>query len=500
MTPILRMQGIGKSFPGVRALDDVNFEILPGEVHALMGENGAGKSTLMKILAGAYQADSGQIFLDGQPVTIHSPQEATKLRIEIIYQEFNLVPQLTVAENIFLGREPSAALPGWLDGKKMHDNAQTLMDGLGANLDVRTRVSKLSVAMQQMVEIAKATSRKSRILVMDEPSATLTEHELENLYRLIRQLKEDGVSIVYISHRMDEVFSICDRITVLRDGKTVGTKAKDEVSPDELIRMMVGRTLEDNFPKVAAEVGATVLEVQNLTREPTVHDVSFKVNAGEVVALAGLVGSGRTEIARCIFGADPYDSGKVSFGGKPLLAHGPKGAIKAGIGLVTEDRKGQGLILDLTVRENTTLAALPSLTRFGFVEKGRERTVTQDYIKSLDIRTPSGEQRVKNLSGGNQQKVVLSKWLLTQSKLLILDEPTRGIDVGAKVEIYQLMNRLTSQGIGILMISSELPEVLGMADRILVMREGRLVGELSRAEATQERIGELAVGVPVHEA
>lgn len=500
MTPILRMQGIGKSFPGVRALDDVNFEILPGEVHALMGENGAGKSTLMKILAGAYQADSGQIFLDGQPVTIHSPQEATKLRIEIIYQEFNLVPQLTVAENIFLGREPSAALPGWLDGKKMHDNAQTLMDGLGANLDVRTRVSKLSVAMQQMVEIAKATSRKSRILVMDEPSATLTEHELENLYRLIRQLKEDGVSIVYISHRMDEVFSICDRITVLRDGKTVGTKAKDEVSPDELIRMMVGRTLEDNFPKVTAEVGATVLEVQNLTREPTVHDVSFKVNAGEVVALAGLVGSGRTEIARCIFGADPYDSGKVSFGGKPLLAHGPKGAIKAGIGLVTEDRKGQGLILDLTVRENTTLAALPSLTRFGFVEKGRERTVTQDYIKSLDIRTPSGEQRVKNLSGGNQQKVVLSKWLLTQSKLLILDEPTRGIDVGAKVEIYQLMNRLTSQGIGILMISSELPEVLGMADRILVMREGRLVGELSRAEATQERIGELAVGVPVHEA
>ncbi len=500
MPPILRMQGIAKSFPGVKALDDVSFEVQAGEVHALMGENGAGKSTLMKILAGAYQADGGQIYLDGEVVTIHSPQEATKLRIEIIYQEFNLVPQLTIAENIFLGRERRGAVPGWLDRKTMQDEAQRLMDGLGANIDIRTRVSKLSVAMQQMVEIAKATSRKSRILVMDEPSATLTEHELENLYRLIRQLKEEGVSVIYISHRMDEVFSICDRITVLRDGKTVGTKLTSEVTPDELIKMMVGRTLEDNFPKVVAEVGDTVLEVEHLSRKSDIHDVSFKVKAGEVVALAGLVGSGRTEIARCIFGADPYDSGKISFGGKPLLAHGPGGAIKAGIGLVTEDRKGQGLILDLTVRENTTLAALPSLSKLGFVEKGRERTVTQEYIKSLDIRTPSGEQRVKNLSGGNQQKVVLSKWLLTQSKLLILDEPTRGIDVGAKVEIYQLMNRLTAQGIGILMISSELPEVLGMADRVLVMREGRMVGELSRGEATQERIGEMAVGVPIREA
>lgn len=494
------MQGIAKSFPGVKALDDVTFEVQAGEVHALMGENGAGKSTLMKILAGAYQADAGQIFLDEQPVTISSPQEATKLRIEIIYQEFNLVPQLTIAENIFLGREPRGSLPAWLDRKRMQEEAQGLMDGLGANIDVRTKVSRLSVAAQQMVEIAKATSRKSRILVMDEPSATLTEHELDNLYRLIRQLKADGVSIIYISHRMDEVFSICDRITVLRDGKTVGTRMTSEVSPDKLIKMMVGRTLEDNFPKVASEPGAAVLEVDHLSRKGAIQDVSFKVRAGEVVALAGLVGSGRTEIARCIFGADSYDSGKITLEGKPLVTHGPKSAIKAGIGLVTEDRKGQGLVLDLTVRENTTLAALPSLSKLGFVEKNRERSVTQDYIKSLDIRTPSGEQRVKNLSGGNQQKVVLSKWLLTQSKLLILDEPTRGIDVGAKVEIYQLMNRLTAQGIGILMISSELPEVLGMADRILVMREGRLVGELSRAEATQEKIGEMAVGVPIHEA
>ncbi len=498
--PILRMSGISKSFPGVRALEDVSFDVLPGEVHALMGENGAGKSTLMKILAGAYECDAGSVSIDGAPVHISSPHDAYQLGINIIYQEFNLVPQLTVAENIFLGREPSAGLHGWLNASRMNAEAKALMDELGVDIDVRTKVGKLPVAMQQMVEIAKATSRKSRIIAMDEPSATLTDHELENLYRLIRKLKESGVSIVYISHRMDEVFSICDRITVLRDGKTIGTRATSDVTPEELIKMMVGRTLEDNFPKVAAPVGEAVLEVSGLTRRGVIEDISLTVRAGEVVALVGLVGSGRTEVARCVFGADAYDAGTIKLHGKPLLAHGPKDAIDSGIGLVTEDRKGQGLLLDLSVRENTSLAALPSLSRLGFVDRSRERNAAQEYVRTLGIRTPSLEQRVKNLSGGNQQKVVLSKWLLTGSRLLILDEPTRGIDVGAKVEIYQLMNRLAAKGIGILLISSELPEVLGMADRIVVMREGRVVGELSRAEATQERIGELAVGVPVREA
>jgi ribose transport system ATP-binding protein len=496
--PILRMEGISKSFPGVLALQYVSFEILPGEVHALMGENGAGKSTLMKILAGAYVADAGQILIDGEPVMIASPQQAYGHGISIIYQEFNLVPQLSVAENIFLGRE--AGRLGWLDAGRMRDEAQRLMTSLGANIDVRTAVGKLPVAMQQMVEIAKATSRKSRIIVMDEPSATLTEHELENLYGLIRQLKADGVSIVYISHRMNEVFSICDQITVLRDGKTIGTRSTAEVTADELIRMMVGRTLEDNFPKVTAKVGEPILEVNGLTRTGALRNVSFTVHAGEIVALAGLVGSGRTEIARCIFGADAFDSGTITLQGNPMLGHSPRSAIKAGVGFVTEDRKGQGLLLELSVRENTSLAALRSFSKLGFVDRDREQTAVKDYVKSLGVRTPSTEQRVKNLSGGNQQKVVLSRWLLTKSKLLILDEPTRGIDVGAKVEIYQLMNDLAAQGIGILMISSELPEVLGMADRIIVMREGRVAGELSRAEATQERIGELAVGVPIREA
>ena len=498
--PILRMEGIGKSFPGVRALDDVSFEVRPGEVHALMGENGAGKSTLMKILAGAYQADSGRILLDNQPVTLDTPQRAMELGINIIYQEFNLVPQLSVAENIYLGREPQGAVPGWVNFRTMRADAQRVMDNLGANIDVRTPVSRLSVAMQQMVEIAKATSRKSRVIAMDEPSATLTDHELQNLYRLIRQLRGEGVSIIYISHRMDEVFAISDRITVLRDGHTVGTKDRGDVTPDELIKMMVGRTLEDNFPKVPAPQGRPLLEVKGLTRKGIIEDISFTVHAGEVVALAGLVGSGRTEIARCLFGADSFDSGDILLDGQKLTLRGPQDAIRAGLGLVTEDRKGQGLVLNLAVRENTTLAALPSLTPRGFIQSKREVAVSKEYVKNLGVRTPSVEQKVKNLSGGNQQKVVLSKWLLTNSKVLILDEPTRGIDVGAKVEIYQLMNRLAAEGVGLIMISSELPEVLGMADRILVMRQGRLVGQMSRAEATQEKIGELAVGVPVQEA
>ena len=495
LQPVLRMEGISKTFPGVRALDHVALGVRPGEVHALMGENGAGKSTLMKILAGAYQPDGGQIFIDDAPVVFATPHDALNRGVNIIYQEFNLVPHLSVAENIYLGREPRGPLPGWLNGSRMTRDAQQVMDNLGAHVDVRTPVGRLPVAMQQMVEIAKATSRQSRIIAMDEPSATLTEHELENLWRLIRQLRGEGVSIIYISHRMEEVFAIADRITVLRDGRTVGTKERADVTPTELIQMMVGRPVEDTFPKETAPQGKPLLEVRGLTRKGVLEDINLTVHEGEIVALAGLVGAGRTEIARCLFGADPFDAGEIIMDGKPLRPHSPRQAIRAGLGMVTEDRKEQGLVLELSVRENTSLASLSALSRGGFIEQGRERAVAQDYVAQLGTRTPTVEQRVKNLSGGNQQKIVLSKWLLTHSRVLIMDEPTRGIDVGAKAEIYRLMNELTAQGLGILMISSELPEVLGMADRIVVVRGGRIVGEMDRANATQEKIGQLVIGL-----
>jgi ribose transport system ATP-binding protein len=491
----LRMDNICKSFPGVRALDGVSFEVRAGEVHALMGENGAGKSTLMKILAGAYHADSGHIYLNGQQVTMDSPQKAMDLGVNIIYQEFNLVPHLSVAENIYLGREPRSAIPGFVDTRKMREDAQKVMDSLGAHVDVRMPVQRLSVAQQQMVEIAKATSRKSRVIAMDEPSATLTDHELANLWDLIRKLKSEGVSIVYISHRMEEVFEIADRVTVLRDGHAIGTRDISEVNQDQLINMMVGRKLEENFPKVVAPVGECLLDVRGLSRAGVLTDINLKVHAGEVVALAGLVGSGRTEIARCIFGADPYDSGEIVYSDSARRVRSPRDAISARVGLVTEDRKQQGLIVAMNVRENITLAALGKLTAAGFINRRRERTVSQEYVNSLGIRTPSVEQKVQNLSGGNQQKVVLAKWLFTDSRVLIMDEPTRGIDVGAKVEIYLLMNRLAAQGVGILMISSEMPEVIGMADRIYVVRQGSIAGVLSREEATQEKIGKLAVGM-----
>jgi ribose transport system ATP-binding protein len=491
---VLRMENIVKTFPGVKALKGVSFGVRPGEVHALMGENGAGKSTLMKVLAGAHQPDSGQIFLEGNPVVLETPQKAMGLGINIIYQELNLVPQMSVAENIYLGREPQSGFGGWVNARKMHDDAQQVMESLGARIDVRKPVGQLPVAQQQMVEIAKATSRQSRIIAMDEPSATLTDHELENLWRLIRQLKEAGVSIIYISHRMEEVFAIADRVTVLRDGTTIGTSEISEVTPGSLIQMMVGRTLEETYPKEVTPPGEPVLEVRGLSRHGVLENIDLTVRKGEIVALAGLVGSGRTEIARCLFGADPYDAGEILLDGKPLKPQSPRDAIQAGIGMVTEDRKAQGLVLGMSVRENTSLAALPSLASLGFVDRQKEKQEAQDYVTRMGTRTPSIEQRVRNLSGGNQQKVVLSKWLLTQSKLLIVDEPTRGIDVGAKAEIYRLMNALTAEGIGILMISSELPEVLGMADRIYVVREGRITGELSREEATQEKIGMLALG------
>lgn len=493
-TPVLQMLGITKNYPGVRALDNVDFEVREGEVHALVGENGAGKSTLMKILAGATTCDSGRILLRGQPVNIDSPQKAMDLGISTIYQEFNLVPYLNAAENIFLGREPRARVPGFVDFGTMYREAQRVIDALGVPLNVRTPVNRLSVAQQQMVEIAKATSRKSSIIVMDEPSATLTEHELDSLFALIRQLKSSGVSIVYISHRLEEVFQIADRVTVLRDGKRIATKDVGELTRDEIIRLMVGRELTQMIPKVPAPIGDTVLELRNLSTRDRLRDISFSVRRGEVLGIAGLVGAGRTELARAIFGADPIEHGEILLEGRPVRIRSPRDAIRLGIGLVTEDRKAQGLVLGMVVRENITLANLGALTRLSFVMAGREREVARKMVSDLTIKTPTIEQTVQNLSGGNQQKVVLAKWLFTESRVLIFDEPTRGIDVGAKTEIYQLMNDLAARGAAIIMISSELPEIIGMSDRILVMHEGRIAGELSREQATQERIMHLATG------
>jgi ribose transport system ATP-binding protein len=488
------MRGISKYYPGVVALDNVAFSVAPGEVHALVGENGAGKSTLMKILAGAETKSRGEIRLDGQPVTIDSPHRAMDLGISIIYQEFNLVPHLSAAENIFLGREPTRLLPGWVDFKRVYAESQRLMTSLGMRLDVRAEVRSLSVAQQQMVEIAKATSRQSRLIVMDEPSATLTDHELANLFALIRSLRERGVSVIYISHRLEEIFALADRVTVFRDGRHIATRPIGELNREAIIRMMVGRELKESIPKQEAAAGDIMLEARGLTRTGVFQDVSFTVRRGEVVGLGGLVGAGRTEVARAIFGADPLDAGEIVLEGKPVRLHSPRDAISLGIGLVPEDRKLLGLVLGMAVRENVTLANLAAVAPGGFISPARERAAADRYIHDLMIRTPSGEQTVRNLSGGNQQKVVLAKWLFTDSKFLIFDEPTRGIDVGSKVEIYQLMKSLAARGAGILMISSELPELLGMSDRILVMHEGRLAGELSRAEATQEGVMHLATG------
>ncbi len=493
-TPALEMRHIRKSYPGVQAIKDVSLTVGQGEIHALLGENGAGKSTLMKILAGAEMRDEGEILLDGKPVTIDSPQKAMEYGISIIYQEFNLVPYLSAGENIYLGREPRARLPGFVDFRALYQNAQKVIDALGVHIDARSPVNQLSVAQQQMVEIAKATSKQSRIIVMDEPSATLTDHELVALFQLMRQLRSQGVSIIYISHRLEEVFEVCDRATIMRDGTHIATMDVKDLTRDSIIRLMVGRELKDAIPKVPAKLGENALCVRGLNRAGVLHDINFEVKQGEILGIAGLVGAGRTETARAIFGADPIDSGTIEVFGKPVTIRSPQDAIKHGIGLVTEDRKQQGLVLGMAVRENGTLANLGALSRLGFIKRGEERRVSEEYRTSLAIKTPTIEQTVQNLSGGNQQKVVLAKWLFTGSKVLIFDEPTRGIDVGAKSEIYKLMNELVKEGKAIIMISSELPEVLGMSDRILVMHEGRITGQLMRGEATQESIMKLATG------
>lgn len=491
--PALVLRGIRKAFPGVVALDDVDLELLAGEVHVLLGENGAGKSTLMKIISGAVSRDAGDIIANGKHVDITGPRQAQALGIGIIYQEFNLIPHLTAGENIFLGREPALA-PGVIDQRKLIGEAQQQLDDLGVAIDARAIVSHLSVAEQQMVEVAKALSLDARVLIMDEPTSALTAQEINELFAAIGRLKARGVAIVYISHRMEELFAIGDRVTVLRDGRHVGTRRIGETSMIELVRMMVGRDLKDHFPKQRADIGAEVLRVERLQRKGVLHDISFSLRRGEVVGLAGLMGSGRTELARALFGADAIDGGRVWVRGEEKRISSPRVAIDLGMGLLTEDRKQQGLVLVLSVRENVCLPSVGRWSRGGVVQTSREVAAADQRIRELRIKTPSALQRVVNLSGGNQQKVVLAKWLCTDADILIFDEPTRGIDVGSKVEIYQLMNQLAARGAAILMISSELPEILGMSDRILVMHAGRISGEFQSAEATQEKVLAAALG------
>ena len=490
---ILQMKHICKSFPGVLALHNINFELRKGEIHVLLGENGAGKSTLMKILSGAYQKTSGEIFIDGENVEIKSPRRAQELGISIIYQEFNLIPQLTLGENIFLGREPKVC-SGVINKKKIFKDAKKILSELGLDINPNSVVRKLGVAQQQMVEVAKALSLDARIMIMDEPTSTLTEQEIKELFITIRRLKEKGVSIIYISHRLEELFEIGECVTILRDGENVGTYNINEVTKSQLIRLMVGRELKEQFPKQKAKIGEEVLRTEHLNKGNALKDISFSLHRGEVLGIAGLLGSGRTELARAIFGVDKIDSGRIFLKNQFINIDCPRKAINSRIGFITEDRRSQGLVLILSVKDNVSLPSVERLSSFGILKLKQEDELVKSYVKRLRIKTPSLNQRVMFLSGGNQQKVVLSKWLCSEARILIFDEPTRGIDVGAKVEIYQLMNKLTAEGVAVIMISSELPEILGMSDRILVMHQGRIAKEFSVEEATEEKILHYALG------
>ncbi len=488
---LVQMEGIHKSFPGVHALDNCRFELNKGEVHALIGENGAGKSTLMKVLTGIYEKDRGTILYKGKEVEIRSPRAAQQLGISIIHQELNQMLHLTVAENIYIGREPLKGF--FLDIRKADADAGKLLESLNISIDPRTRMQDLSVAKQQMVEIAKALSFQSEVLIMDEPTAALTDTEIEELFRFITALKSKGVGIIYISHRMDELKKISDRITVMRDGQYVGTVNTAETEISQIINMMVGRVIYEE-PKTHSTVSPdapTVLEVKGLT-SPAVKNVSFALKKGEILGFAGLMGAGRTETARLIFGADAMTGGEIRVHGKKVVIKSPNDSVNCGIGYLSEDRKRYGLAVGLSVRENATLASLEDFTRLGLINDKKALSVTSDFVGKINIKTPSVNQLLKNLSGGNQQKVVIAKWLIRNCSILIFDEPTRGIDVGAKSEVYKLMNELVREGKSILMISSELPELLRMSDRIAVMCEGALTGIMDIKDASQEKILQLA--------
>ena len=495
--PVLEMRGITKTFHGFRALHDVNLTIYPGEVHALMGENGAGKSTLMKILAGAYIADAGEIRIDGQPVKMTDPGQARDLGIAIIYQELNLAPNLTVAENIFMGSELTKG-GTLIDQDGMRHRAAEVMENLDASFDAGDLVSTLSIAEQQQVEIARALKDKSRILVMDEPTAALSDRETLKLFEIVRRLRDEGIAIIYISHRMEEIYALADRVSVIRDGGYIGSLEKHEISAERLVEMMVGRPLQDLYEhKRQITSGPVVLEVTNLSDGHKVKPASFQLHAGEIVGLAGLVGAGRTEIARLIFGADRRTSGEIKLEGRSLNISTPDDAIKAGIAYVPEDRKDLGLFLEISSGENITMNVLGRESTAGIINSKPLFNIVADAINNLAIRLASPSIRAMDLSGGNQQKLLLARWLAINPKVLLLDEPTRGVDIGAKSEIYRIISDLAAKGVAILMISSELPEIVGMSDRVLIMRAGRLVGEVGGStgeKITQENIMAYATG------
>ncbi|SDN25239.1 sugar ABC transporter ATP-binding protein [Allokutzneria albata] len=487
---LLRVEGITKRFTGALALSDVDFDLRSGEVHVLLGENGAGKSTLVKVLAGAHSPDTGRIVVDGREVRLGSPQQAAKLGIAVIHQELTLVPDLSVAENLFLGRMPRRF--GFVDRALVRRRAREMLERVGLPVDPGTPVRELGIAQQQMVEIARALDTDAKVLVLDEPTAVLTETETDRLLEIMAELRDEGVGLVFITHHLEEIRRIADRITVLRDGESVGVLPAGS-SVDEMVRMMVGRTISEQYPRRAREPGEVLLSVSGLTRSGAFSDISFEVRAGEVLGIAGLVGSGRTEVARAVFGVDHYDSGEVVVAGSRPRAGDVRAVMRAGLGLVPEDRKGQGLVLTSSVGENLGLVTMRAATKGGFVDRKAQRVRTSAMAGRLRVKTSGLDQPVRELSGGNQQKVVIGKWLLADVRVLVLDEPTRGVDVGAKVEIYELVNELTDAGHAVVLISSDLPEVIGMSDRVLVMSAGRVAGELTAAEATQDAVMALAV-------
>jgi inositol transport system ATP-binding protein len=491
--PILRMQGVSKRFPGVRALDDVHLDVGPAEIHALLGENGAGKSTLLKILSGAYTADAGTIQLFGQSVVFATPHDAQRAGIVTIYQEFTLAPDMTIAENVFIGREPGSRL--FVSWRRLAEETRTITERIGLKRDPMTPVRDLSVAEQQLVEIARALSMRSRVIIMDEPTSALSETEVANLSEIIRRLKAEGLSIIFVTHRLEEVFRLCDRYTVLRDGRYVGSGRIADTNVDGIIRVMVGRDVSALYgARPTPDHGAVALEVEGLTRRRNARDphaielvnVSLHAHKGEILGIAGLVGAGRTETARAIFGADAFDEGVIRVDGEPVKFESPRDAMARGIGLVPEDRKKQALFLGLAIRTNITIAGQERISRGWFIDERREETLIEDFRRQLSIRMVSPEQAVGLLSGGNQQKVVLARWLALRPKILIVDEPTRGIDVSAKVEVHNLLIDMAKSCIAVIVISSELPEILSISDRIVTMREGRVTGEIARADATQE--------------
>jgi ribose transport system ATP-binding protein len=492
--PVIEMKGISKSFSGNKVLDHVDFQLLPSEVHALMSENGAGKSTLIKILTGIYERNEGTVLVKGKEVHFHNPKEAEQSGIAVIHQELNIIPELTVYENMFLGKELTVGRFGFTKDKEMKKKTKEYLNRLGIEIDPNMEAGKLSVGQQQMIEIARAVAANTEVLIMDEPTAALTDREIEALFKVISSLKKQGVGIIYVSHRMEEIFQICDRISVLRDGQFIDVKEVAKTNFDEIVKLMVGRQLGDRFPERDTKIGQERFRVENVTSKGSFENIHFSVNQGEIIGIAGLMGAGRTEIMQAIFGYRHLDAGKLYIDGKEVTIKNPHDAIKAGIAFVTEDRKSQGLILDLSVRENFSITNLDKISAKGLISSQKEVSMVDEMIEKLRVKTSGRELSVKSLSGGNQQKIVIGKWLGMNPKILILDEPTRGVDVGAKKEIYQLINDLTKQGVSIIMVSSELPEILGMSDRILVIHEGKLAGVLDKSDASQEKIMQFATG------